>query len=153
VPALSAANVWSGPESRALHSLPGCAAVAFDECEGMHGATILTSFFFMRSGRFDASFLVSFSHQSILILPGFVGRTVLISHFSGRNSKRRSQCQNRIIRISLTIQQGLADILRSSATCSGNLFTAAAMRHGWLSTVLLGMSTAGRPSPPLELAA
>jgi len=30
-----------------------------------------------------SSFLVSFSYSSILILPGFVERTVLISHVSG----------------------------------------------------------------------
>jgi len=34
------------------------------------------------------SFLVSFSYSSILILPGFVDRTVLISHFSGGLAKR-----------------------------------------------------------------
>jgi len=34
------------------------------------------------------SFLVSFSYSSILILPGFVGRTVWISDFSGGNSNR-----------------------------------------------------------------
>jgi len=41
-----------------------------------------------------SSFLVSFSHLSILILPGFVGRTVLISHFSGGNSKKNSHFGN-----------------------------------------------------------
>jgi len=89
VPALSAANVWSGPESRALHSLPGCgkAVAAATSAKGCTERQFLP-FFFMRSGRFDASFLVSFSHQSILILPGFVGRTVLISHFSEGNSKK-----------------------------------------------------------------